>query len=57
MEVDGKEGIDLRNISEVLHGQEGKWVGVSEKVNEFPLRHAQTKVVCSGSQWGVWIWH
>lgn len=34
-EVDGEEGIDLRNISKALHGEEAKCVGGSEKVNEF----------------------
>lgn len=33
--VDGEEGIDLRNISKALHGEEGTCVGGSEKVNEF----------------------
>lgn len=40
MEVDAKEGIDWRNISEDLHGEEVKWVSVGEKVNEFPCRRA-----------------
>lgn len=33
--MDGEEGIDLRNISKTLHGEMGKCVGGSEKVNEF----------------------
>lgn len=44
MEVYGEQGIGSRTISEDLHGEEGKWVGGSEKVNEFPLRCVQPEV-------------
>lgn len=50
MEVDGKEGIDLKSIAEIFHGEDRKWVGVSDKVNEFPFRHDQPRAICSGSQ-------
>lgn len=58
--VDGEEGIDLRNISKALHGEEGTCVGGSEKVNEFHFGCVLPEVSLGHLlrlPMGVWIWH
>lgn len=50
-EVDGKEGIDLRNISKALHGELGKCVGGNEKANEFPSECVQLELSLGHLLW------
>lgn len=55
MEVGGKEGMDLKSISEVLHGEGRKWVGVSDTVNESPLDMTSPGLSALEARARVWL--